>query len=155
MVMFSVIAKTLIGVGTLLISVFLLVHEYRGRKISTQEQIDQAFNEISALGLSSEENLKALANVLYPTKKDNLDALRQRLFSYLVLNATELTFIAESQKGIKQRTAHLIVKDLLRSTLRNKEAWSIIEAGTYDSQFTQLAKKVKQELVKQGNKKKE
>ena len=150
----STIAQIILGVGTLLLSVFLLIHEYRGRKIATQEQINQAFNNISTLGLSSEDNLKALAEVLYPTKKNNLDALRQRLFAYLVLNATELTFIAESQKGIKKKTAHLIVEDLLHSTLRNKEAWNIIEAGTYDIKFTQLAQKVKLELSKKDKRKK-
>lgn len=151
----STIAQVLIGIGTLLISIFLLIHEYRGRRVSTQEQVNHAFNEISALGLSSEENLRALAKVLYPTKTNKLDALRQRLFSYLVLNATELTFIAETQKSIKRKTAYFIVEDLLRSTLQNKEAWNIIETGTYDSRFTQLAQKVKQELDthKKGRKK--
>ena len=150
----STIAQILAGIGMLLISVFLLIHEYRGRRISTQEQINQAFNEISALGLSNEDNLKALAEVLYPTKKKNLDTLRQRLFAYLVLNATELTFIAETQKGIKRNTGHLIVDDLLRSTLHNKEAWNIVETGTYDSRFTQLAQKVKNELDNDKRRKK-
>ena len=152
--MISDVAQIIIGVGTLLMAVFLLVHEYRGRKIATQEQINKAFNDISALGLSSEDNLKALAKVLYPTQKNNLDVLRQRLFSYLVLNATELTFIAESQKGIKQKTAHNIVEDLLGSALRNKEAWSIMEAGTYDRNFTQLAKRIKKEMLEQDKNRK-
>lgn len=142
----SIIAQLFTGLGALLISIFLLIHEYRVRRVSTHELMTKAYDNMNALGLANEENLKALGAVLYPEMKDDLPTLRQRLFAYIALNAIELTFIAQAYKGIQQKTADPIVRDLLRSILHNKEALDIIEEGTYDPKFIALAQDVKKEL---------
>jgi hypothetical protein len=138
----SVITNLVIGTGTLIISIYLLVNELRMRKVSTHDLIVKAYDSVNALGLESDENLKALAEVLYPDKKNNLELLRQRLFAYVALNAIELTFLSRRHKIIKHDVADPILNDLLRSVLHNKEAQDIIEAGTYDKKFTALAKTI-------------
>ena len=138
----SVIANLAIGIGTLIISIYLLVNELRTRKVSSHDSIVKAYDSMNALGLESDENLQALAEVLYPDRKNDLELLRQRLFAYVALNAIELTFLSKRHKIMKSDVADPILNDLLKSVLHNKEAQEIIESGTYDKKFTELAKSI-------------
>jgi hypothetical protein len=142
------IAEITLGLATLSISIFLLVRAGYEHRVAMHERMIRSYDNMSALGLASDENLKALAQVLYPDRTSDLDALRQRLFSYITLNAIELTFVTRSQRGINKNIADPIMRDVLRSVVQNKEAWDIIKAGTYDPKFTLFAEKVKRKQSK-------
>lgn len=136
----SVISDTILGIVTLFISIYLLSNEIRKNKVLSYDLVVKSYDSMNALGLSNDKNLEAIAEVLYPDKKNNLDVLRQRLFSYTALNAIELTFLSKRYRIIRRSLADPILEDLLESVLQNPEAQDIIKKGTYDKRFTALAK---------------
>lgn len=144
----SIYADLVFGIGTLFISIYLLVNENRLRKISAHDLIIKAYDSMNSQGLENDDNLKALAEVLYPDKKDNLELLRQRLFAYIALNAIELTFLSKKYKINKRNVTDPILDDLLKSILHNREAQEIIKTGSYDRKFTERAQIIMNDIEK-------
>ncbi len=133
------IGQLVLGIGTILISVYLLLEQFRDRRVSNYELMIKSFNEINQLGLASKENTAALLAVLYPDLVDDEAKLRQRLFIYHILNALELTFLSKKYRGVDREMADKILADFLEVLLKNTQTIEILEAGTYSKDFKDFA----------------
>lgn len=133
------IGQLLLGIGTVMISSYLLFEQFRARRVSNYELMIKSFNKINELGLNNSDNLKSLSAVLYPTYVNDLSKLRERLFIYNILNTLEFTYLSKEYRGVNKEMADNIVSDFLNVLLNNSQTIDILNTGTYSKDFTKFA----------------
>lgn len=109
----------------------------RTQKVQLYDSMVNAFERMNALALDDDRNLKAVYQLYYPDDPcDDIERIRKHWLCYPVLNALELTFVAQRYRVIPAATAKRIL-NRLPTIAQDTEIQRIIKAGTYTPKFTE------------------
>lgn len=130
------IAQSLLSGVAIILSLLALWWSRRTQRVQIYDSMVNAFERMNTLALDDDRNLRVVYELHFPDEPcDDPARIRKHWLCYSVLNALELTLVAQQHHAISERAAHRILKRL-PAIARDPEVQRIIKAGTYTPEFT-------------------
>ena len=136
-------------IGSIAISVFVYSGSKRIARMEYERSVREAWNNLDAVALSSDEMLKIADQMMDPlSAARSLEERRRRWFAYLVLNALASSYVGAQQGLTKSPKGTLdICEHHLNRLLLDKDIFELTQQG-YEGEFMALCRVIHKKLQK-------
>jgi hypothetical protein len=131
-------AQALLALATFILGYRVYKHTQKTEELDHIDKITGSINQLNALALSSEVNLKTVDALYRDGRKSDIESARRRWATFLALQGHQQIYLARDVLGEKRVRRHQ--EQVLDLLLRDPRVIDLLESRGFDSEFVDECK---------------